>query len=113
MDRDPSVLVRVGSALGRYGDLLLVHGATGVDHAVLEDDGCVAKNEVNCAVDVTFFVELALGVDVEGVLVPLEGAPVEDGEVGARAKGYCLVVLRARGVAKCYAAGDESLSGHS
>lgn len=74
---DAGVLVRIGPALGRDGDLLLVHGAAGVDHAVLEDGGSVAEDEVHGAVDVALFVELPLRVDVEGVLVAFETAAEE------------------------------------
>lgn len=65
MDRDPRVLVRVDPALCRDGDLLAGEGTAGVDHAVLEDDGGVAENEVDGAVDVAFLVELTLGVNVD------------------------------------------------
>ncbi|EYU24969.1 hypothetical protein MIMGU_mgv1a022106mg, partial [Erythranthe guttata] len=80
VDRYPGVLVRVGSSLGGDDVLLLVHWAACVDHAVLQNGGGVAKDEVDGAVDVAFFVELALRVDVECVLVPFEAAAVEHGE---------------------------------
>lgn len=48
----------------------------------MEDDCCVAEDEVNGAVDVAFAVELTEGVDVESVLVADEAALVEDGEIG-------------------------------
>lgn len=54
MDRNPGVLVRVGSALGRDGVELVGHGEAGVYVAVLEHDGGVAEDEVNCAVYVAF-----------------------------------------------------------
>lgn len=83
MDGNSGVLVRVGSALSRDGVLLLVHGPPGEDHAVLEDDGGVAEDEVYGAVDVAFFVELPLGMDIESVLVAFEATAIEDREVSA------------------------------
>ena len=112
MDRNPGVLVRVGAALGGNRVLLLAHRPPRVDHAVLEDYGGVAEDEVDGAVDVALFVELTLGVDVEGVLVALEAAAVEDGEVGAGPEGHGLVVLGTGRVAECDALGDESLAGY-
>ena len=103
-------LVRVCSSLRCYCVFLLGEGFSGVDHAVLEHRCGVAEDEVDGAVDVALFVELALGVGVESVLVALEAAAVEDGEVGAGAQRHRLVVLWAGGVAECDAAGDESVS---
>lgn len=91
MDRNPSVLV----TLGCYGVLLLGHGPSHIDHAVLEDYSCIAKDDIYGVIDEAFPVELCLGVNVEGVLVS-----VEDREFRARAKGNRLVVLRTIGVAK-------------
>lgn len=92
------------------GDFLFVHWFSSVDHAVLEDYGCVSEYEVYGSVDVTFFVELTLGVDVEGVLVAFESAAVEDGEVGPGSDCYCLVILGSGCVAECYSACYESFA---
>lgn len=112
MDRNAGVLVRIGAALGGDRVLLLAHRPPSVDHAVLEDGCCVAEDEVHGAVDVAFFVELPLRVDVEGVLVALEAAAVEDGEIGARPEGHSLVVLGTSGVAECDALGNETVAGY-
>nr|GLL28105.1 hypothetical protein BHE74_00043207 [Ipomoea trifida] len=112
VDRNSGVLVRVGPALGRYGDLLLVHRFSCVYHAVLEDNGGVSEDEIDGSVDVTFLVELSLGVGVEGVLVAFEAAAVEDGKIGAGAKRHGLVVRRAGGVAECYSLCYKPIPGH-
>lgn len=112
VDWDSGVLVRVGSSLSCDGVFLLVHGTAGVYHAVLQNHGGVAEDEVDGAEYVAFLVELALWMDVECVLVPLEAAAVEDGEVGAGAERHCLMVLWAGGVAESYATGDESLASY-
>lgn len=83
MDHDARVLIRVGSALRCDGVLLAWHRLPDVDGAVLDDGGCVAEDEVDGAEDLAVAVELALGVDVESVLVAFEAAPVENGVVGA------------------------------
>lgn len=77
MDRKARVLIWVGPTLGRDCDLLLAHGPSCVDHAVLEDRSRVTEDEVHSAIDVAFFVELSLGVDVEGVLEAFEAAEIE------------------------------------
>lgn len=82
-DRNPGVLVRVLSSLGGEDVFLVFVRLAGVEVAVLEDDGGVAEDKVDGAVDVAFAVELAEGVDVEGVLVADEAALVECGKVGA------------------------------
>lgn len=88
-------------------------GSAGVEVAVLEDDGGVAEDEIDGAVDVAFAVELAEGVDVEGVLVGDEAAAVESREVGAAAESHGLVFAGSRvvleGDAFCY----ESVSHYS
>ncbi|KAH0467288.1 hypothetical protein IEQ34_004526 [Dendrobium chrysotoxum] len=83
VDGDSGILVGISSSLSGDRVLLAAKGLAGVDIAVLEDDGGVAEDEVDGAVDVAVAVELALAVDVDGVLVSLKAAAVEDGEVGA------------------------------
>ncbi|KAH0466861.1 hypothetical protein IEQ34_004099 [Dendrobium chrysotoxum] len=83
VDGDSGVLVGISPSLSGDGVLLAAKGLAGVDIAVLEDHGGVAEDEIDSAVDVAVAVELALAVDVEGVLVSLKAAAVEDGEVGA------------------------------
>lgn len=52
------------------------------DHlAVLEDGGCVPKDEVDGSTDGAVAVELPVGLGVEGVLVPVHVAVVENGQV--------------------------------
>ncbi|CAL1360643.1 unnamed protein product [Linum trigynum] len=69
LDHDPGVLVRVGPAVGSQHVLLARVGSAGVDVAVLEDSGGVAEDEVDGANDDAAVEELAVGVDVQCVLV--------------------------------------------
>lgn len=64
LDRNSSVLIRVFSPLSCEYVLLVRVGLSSVETAVLKDNSCISKDEVDGAVDVTFFVELAERVDV-------------------------------------------------
>lgn len=110
---DASVLVRVGTALCSDGVLLVQHRLSGVDVAVLEDGGSVAEDEVDGAVDITVSIELPEGVDVESVLVALEAAAVEGGEVGVVSYRHCLMLLRTCCVPERYVYGYKSLPRNS
>lgn len=112
LDDDAGVLVGVGAALGSNDVGLAVVGLAYEYVGVLDDGGRVAEDEVDGAEDVAFSVELPLGVDAEGVLVPLDAAAVEDGLVGSGEQCDC---LRARpvAVAECYAGRDESVAEHA
>ena len=77
MDHYACVLVRVEPALSRDHVLLAQVGTPGLDGAVLEDDSGVAEDEVDGAGDEAVCEELAVVVDVEGVLVCKEVAAVE------------------------------------
>ena len=110
--RRASNLVRVSAALSGDRIELALEGEARVDVARLEDDGGVAKDEVNGAVDVAFAVELAVGVGVEGVLVGLEAAPEEGGEVGAAAERNGLAFARPRRVSDRQVHGEEALPRH-
>lgn len=112
MDDDAGVLVRIGSALGGDG-VGLVAWFAGEDVAVLENDGGIAEDEIDSAIYVAISIELAIGVDIEGVLVAFEAAPVEDGEVGAGAQRHCLAVFWTGSVLKCYVTSDEAISNNS
>ncbi|KAH0465948.1 hypothetical protein IEQ34_006051 [Dendrobium chrysotoxum] len=100
LDHDTCVLVLVGAALGcdHVGFSLL--RSSGEDIAVLDDDRRVAKDEVDCAVDVAFAVELALCVDAERVLVSFDAASVENRLVGPGKQGNGLRACPI-GVADC------------
>lgn len=74
LDGDAGVLERVSPALGGDDVGLADEWSAGGDHAALEHDGCVAEYEVDSAVDVAVFVELALGVNEQGILVALKPA---------------------------------------
>lgn len=79
MDHYARVLVRVNPTLCRDHVLLTRIGAPRVDVTVLEHRRGVAEDEVNGAGDQAVDVELAVGVDVEGVLVCQEVTLVEGG----------------------------------
>lgn len=109
VDGDPGVLVRVGPTLSGQG-IGLVGWVSWVYVTVLEYHGCVAKNEINRAVYVTFPVELSLGVYVESILIALEAALVKYREVRPGAKGHGLVVLGPGSVPEGNATSNESVS---
>lgn len=52
------------------------------DFAVLEDGSRVAEDEIDGAIDFAVAVELAEGVEEEGILIAFYCAPVYDGKVG-------------------------------
>lgn len=64
VDRGAGVLIWVGPALGGDGVELVGHWKAWVNVAVLEDDGGIAEDEVDGAVDVTVAIELAEGMSV-------------------------------------------------
>lgn len=70
MNGEPGVLARVSSPVGQNGVVAGAARAPEEEVAPLEDSGGVAEDEVYCAVNVAFCVELAQGEGVEGVLVP-------------------------------------------
>ncbi|GMN37933.1 hypothetical protein TIFTF001_007214 [Ficus carica] len=111
-DGDAGVLVGVLAALGGEEVVLVGVGAAGVEVAVLEDDGGVAEDEVDGAVDVALAVELPEGVGVEGVLVPYEAALVEGREVRAAPERHRLVLARPRRVLEGYALRYEAFPHH-
>ena len=112
MDGEARVLDRLLTALGCDGVLLAREALSGHDLAVLEHHGPVSEDEVHGACDVALAVELALGVGVEGVLVAVDGAAVEDREVGVRTEGHGLVLLGAGRVLEGYVPCDEPLPFH-
>ena len=109
VDDNSCVLVRIGPGLSRDGVTLAAHRLSDEDVAVLKNGDGVATDEVDGAVDVAVAVELALRVDVQGVLVALEAAAVEDRVVGARPEGHGLVFRRSGGVLEGYVLSDEAV----
>ncbi|KAG6428526.1 hypothetical protein SASPL_112778 [Salvia splendens] len=102
VDGEARVLVRVGFALRRDGVVLPSQRLARLDAAVLEDRGGVAEDEVDGARDGAVAVELAVGVRVEGVLVGVEAAAVEDGAVGGGSDGRGLELFWAGGVLEAH-----------
>lgn len=64
MDGNSGVFIGIRSSLGGNCVLLVGHGASGDDIAVLDDDRSVAEDEIHGAVDINFAVELAERVDI-------------------------------------------------
>lgn len=106
-------MIRVCPTLGRDHVLLATHRPLRIDHAILENHGCVSKDKVDGAVNVAFLVELAFGVDVESVLVPFESTVIENREVGSRSESHGLVVLRTGSVLECDSPCNESITRYS
>lgn len=113
MDREAGVLNGLLSALGRDRVLLVGEAFAGKDLAVLEYDSSVPEHEVDGACDLAFAVELALGVGVESVLVPVKSATVEYREVGVGPEGDRLVLFGPGRVFERYVPGYEPLTFHS
>lgn len=113
MDRDSGGLPWVVPSLGRYHVGLVLHGLSNEDLAVLDNRCSVAEDEVHRAIDVAVTIELALGVDEEGVLVGFEAAPVEDRAVRFDPESYGLVLLWPGSVLKCHVPGPKTVSRHT
>ena len=96
-----------------HNAILVIHWLPNHHCAVLEHCSRVSKDEVNGATDGAVAVELAMGVDVEGVLVPIHLAVVEDGHVGTHAECHGLVLLGSCGVLEANVFGYEVVSNHS
>ena len=82
------------------------------EEAVLEHGGGVAEDEVDGARDAAVAVEVAERVRVQRVLVALEGAAVEDGEVRVAPERHRLVLGRARRVLERQVPRDEAPAVH-
>ncbi|KAL0904097.1 hypothetical protein M5K25_026169 [Dendrobium thyrsiflorum] len=102
MDRNPRVLVRILAVL--CGDCVLLHRhwLSRPNNAFLENDGGIAEDEVDGAEDVAFAEELALRVDVKGVLVAYDAAVVDHRSVGSYTECHSLMLLWPRGVLYCH-----------
>lgn len=110
LQHDASGLALVGSALSRDDVLLIVKGLSEVEDAVLEDDGGVAEDEVDCTGDDAASVELAVGLDVESVLETFETTVHEHGPIGLDPCGNGLVLLWACCVSEAHCFTQESIS---
>lgn len=113
MDGDARVLVRVLAVLGRDGVLLHGHGLAGVEAAVLEHDRRVPEDEVHGPVHVALPEELPVRVDVQGVLVPNDVAPVDHRVIRPNAEGHGLVLRGTGPVLERDVPSDEPGSGGS
>lgn len=78
MDDNTRVLIRVGSSLS-CDRVCVTTWTASEDVAVLKNGGGVSENEIDGSVNVAVAVKLAVGVNVECVLVGFETALVENG----------------------------------
>ena len=78
MYHNTRVFVRIRSSLGRDGVHLFGHVLSYVNVAILKNNNSVSEYEVHGTIDVAVAVELALGVNIESVLVAFEAASIED-----------------------------------
>lgn len=108
VDRNARVLIRVLSVLGRDGVLLLGHGLSGPEGAVLEHHRGVAEYEVHGSVNVAFSVKLTVRVDIHCVLVSDDVAPVHHRVVCSDAEGHRLVPPRPGVVLESHVFCDET-----
>ena len=92
--------------------LLIVQRLSDEEDAVLEDDGGVSEDEIYGSGDGAVSVELTLRVGVEGILVTVHAAVVEDGSISSDSERNRLVLLRACGVLESQVLGDESVPDH-
>lgn len=91
LERETGVVRRVAAALG--GDHVVSMGTVGVaDEKPAPQEGGpgIAEDEIDGAADPGVQVHLESGVRVEGILVPLNGAPVHQRVVGSRHESDCL-----------------------
>lgn len=103
------VLVRVSSALGGNHVLLATVWLVSVHVAILKDGGRIAKDKVDRTGNEALDKKLAVGMDIEGVLVGEDVALGKGREIGTHAVRDGLAVSSAGGVLKGYVSGQESL----
>lgn len=84
-------LAPVHPSLGCHHASLVVHRLPHYHLAVLEHHSRIAEDEVDGAADGAVAVELPVGLGVEGVLVAVHLAVVEDGQVGLHPQSHGLV----------------------
>ena len=82
-----SILIRVSPTLGSES-VGLVRRVTCINVTILQHNCGISKDEINCTIYVTFPIELPLEMDIEGVLVSFQAAPVKYREIGPRTKGH-------------------------
>lgn len=100
----------VGSSLGCDHAALVLEWLPDHHLAVLEDHGGVAEDEVDGAGDGAVAVELPVDVGVEGVLVGVDLAVVNDCPVGRYTERHGLVLLSSCAVLKPNVLGHEMIS---
>lgn len=113
MDGYARILIRVFSVLGRDGIFLQGHGLSGINGAVLQNNSGVSEYEIYGPVNLALAVELAIGVHVQGVLVPENLAPVYHRVVRPDPKSHRLVSTWAGPVHKRHVPSNEASPGGS
>lgn len=113
LDRNASVLIWVFLSLSSDGVELIGKRLPWLDVAVLEDHSSIAKYEVYGTCNVAFFVELAIGVGVKGVLESIKWTLVEHGLVRAWTECHCLMLCCSCCVNEAYAFCNKAFSRNS
>ncbi|GLJ14660.1 hypothetical protein SUGI_0237340 [Cryptomeria japonica] len=72
MDENSSAFIRICYSLSSNCVLLVDHGTSSNNIAILDDHCSIAKDEIHSPISVNLAVELAKGVDIHSVLVALE-----------------------------------------
>lgn len=113
LEDDCGRLAPVGPSLGGDHAGLLVPGLSDDHLAVLEHSGCVTEDEVDGSRDGAVAVELPMGLGVESVLVTVDLAVVEDGQVGLNTQCHGLVSSGSSCVLESNVLSNEVVSDHS
>jgi len=93
LNRSSCVLVWIFSSLGCHHVLLVTHGFSSRQVALLKHNGCVSEYEINGASHKGVSVKLSVGVGIESVLVSINPASVYDRSIRTYSKSHCLVLL--------------------
>ena len=99
--------------MGRDHVFLALHGLSGLQLALLENDRCIPEDKVYGASDDGVAVELTVGVGVESVLVAVNAAAVDNRPVGADTESHRLVLLWSCRVLEPHILGYKSITNGS
>lgn len=111
--RNACVLIRASATLRSHKILLSCSGIPGKNITVLENHCWITKNEIYCAINVRFSIELSFGKSIESVLITIDWASKDYCSIGSNSKGNSLVLARTGTVHKRYVFRDESIPHHA